>query len=78
MLFAFVIIIVCGILLALAGVLSPILGIDTGATDDMNGSFAMLSEGVMAIGCLAGLWVGEAPDQKVSGLGFLRAIRDRL
>lgn len=65
MLFAFVIIIVCGILLALAGVLSPILGIDTGATDDMNGSFAMLSEGVMAIGCLAGLWVVDYVHQHV-------------
>ena len=36
-----------------------------------------IESGVMT-GDLAGLWEGEAPAQKVTGLGFLRAIRDRL
>ena len=36
-----------------------------------------IESGVMT-GDLAGLWEGEAPAQKVTGLGFLRAIRERL
>ncbi len=36
-----------------------------------------IESGVMT-GDLAGLWEGEAPVQKVTGLEFLRAIRDRL
>lgn len=36
-----------------------------------------IESGIMT-GDLAGLWEGEAPVQKVTGLEFLRAIRDRL
>ena len=36
-----------------------------------------IESGVMT-GDLAGLWEGEAPARKVTGLEFLRAIRERL
>lgn len=74
MLFVFVLVAVCGILLLWAGVFSTMLGIDTN-DKDMNSPFAMLSEGGMAIGCVLGLWVVDYVHRHVfpqagSNIGF--------
>ena len=74
MLFVFVLVVVCGILLLWAGVFSTMLGIDTN-DKDMNSPFAMLSEGGMAIGCVLGLWVVDYVHRHVfpqagSNIGF--------
>lgn len=75
MLFVFVLVAVCGILLLLAGVFSTMLGIDMN-DKDMNSPFAMLSEGGMAIGCVLGLWVVDYvhrhvfPQAKDYGMGL--------
>ena len=63
--------------LAKRGELDGLPGLTAFAKRLEGAAVGVIESGVMT-GDLAGLWEGEAPAQKVTGLEFLRAIRSRL